>query len=258
MEFDPIGIFRCPQKYPNDAPRQGILAPGSTGTVELTAGRNLETALRGIEGFSHLWLLFHFDRNSSWKPLVLPPRAPSKVGVFASRAPYRPNAIGLSCVRLLGVRDRCLDIAAHDLLDGTPILDIKPYVAYADSIPDAKSGWLDDLEADHWDVSFSTRAQAQLDWLSENGLASLQQFIRRQLSESPFAHRQKRVRRLAHDLGELAYRTWRARFSVEEERTAITVDAIASGYSAEERISPDDPYEDKTLHRRFTDRWPAG
>ena len=131
MNFEPIGYFHGGPARKYEAPRQGVFA-GGAGRVELLEGRNFETALRDLEGFSRIWLLFAFDRNgSAWRPTAHPPvTAPgrARVGVFASRAPYRPNPIGLSCVRLVSVEGRSVEVDEADLLDGTPVLDIKPYV----------------------------------------------------------------------------------------------------------------------------------
>ena len=110
-------------------------------------------AVRGIEGFSHLWLIWQFSENidAGWSPTVRPPRlgGNERVGVFATRSPYRPNALGLSCVKLLSVEDTgkgmpVLKIAGADLMDGTPIFDIKPYLPYADCIPEATGGFAPD------------------------------------------------------------------------------------------------------------------
>ena len=109
-------------------------------------------ALRGIEGFSHLWLIWQFSENlrQDWSPTVRPPRlgGNTRLGVFATRSPFRPNALGLSCVRLLGIEDteegRTLRVAGADLMDGTPIFDIKPYIPYADCKPEAACGFAPD------------------------------------------------------------------------------------------------------------------
>ncbi len=110
--------------------------------------RNID-ALRGIEGFSHLWLIWEFSqaKRAQWSPTVRPPRlgGNQRLGVFATRSPFRPNPIGLSCVRFLGLRQSeegpILQVAGADLMDGTPIYDIKPYLPYADSKPDAAGGF---------------------------------------------------------------------------------------------------------------------
>src|SRR6185437_11868823 len=91
--------------------------------------------ISGLAGFERIWLLFVFHRSEGWKPLVRPPRGGGKRGVLATRSPHRPNAIGLSAVELVAVEERALRVRGVDLLDGTPILDIKPYVPYADAFP---------------------------------------------------------------------------------------------------------------------------
>ena len=109
-------------------------------------------ALRGLEGFSHIWLIWQFSEavREDWSPTVRPPRlgGNTRMGVFATRSPFRPNALGLSCVRLLGIEDteegKTLRVAGADLMDGTPIFDIKPYIPYADCKPEAESGFAPD------------------------------------------------------------------------------------------------------------------
>lgn len=131
-------------------PRQSGLVAEVTSAVVLCPEYRLEGVFRGIEGFSHLWLLWQFSENlnEGWSPTVRPPRLGGnrRVGVFASRSPFRPSPVGLSAVRLLAVqRDKAwgeyLLVAGADLLDGTPVYDIKPYVPYADAIPDATGGF---------------------------------------------------------------------------------------------------------------------
>ena len=258
MQFTPIGVLHCREKHPYDAARQAELAGANPGRIELCAGQHYEQAVQDLDGFERIWLLFAFDRNPHWKPLVLPPRRPRKVGVFASRAPYRPNPIGLSCVRLVAVRGRWVDVAGHDLLDGTPILDIKPYIPYADSFPEAATGWLDELETGAWTLQVSEAACAQLDWLAQRGVDRLAGFLQRQLAERPFDRKRKRVRRLDADTWELAYRTWRARFSARADSSTIRVESVCSGYTPEERRAAVDPYGDKAVHRDFVTRFGNG
>ena len=108
-------------------------------------GKNYEHALLDLDGWEYIWVLFWFDRNSGWRPKVLPPRSRSgRKGVFATRSPHRPNPLGLSAVRLERVEGLTLHVRDVDMLDGTPVFDIKPYVAYTDAIGAARSGWLDD------------------------------------------------------------------------------------------------------------------
>ena len=143
VSIQPIGIFSCSKSQPFSAARQGSVDRSSEfGHIQLNPGFDFEQALTGLQEFSHRWLLYQFHNNSHWKPMVLPPRGTEsrlekKVGVLASRSPYRPNPIGLSCVRLEKVEGRQLWVSAFDLLDATPIIDIKPYLTYADSFPEA-------------------------------------------------------------------------------------------------------------------------
>jgi tRNA-Thr(GGU) m(6)t(6)A37 methyltransferase TsaA len=137
-----------PEKF--GIPRQsGLVDELQAEIVFEPAYRNAD-ALRGLDGFSHLWLIWEFSKavRDSWSPTVRPPRlgGNTRMGVFATRSPFRPNPIGLSCVRLVGVeqtadRGPVIRVAGADLLDGTPIYDIKPYLPYADCRPDAIGGW---------------------------------------------------------------------------------------------------------------------
>jgi tRNA-Thr(GGU) m(6)t(6)A37 methyltransferase TsaA len=151
--FTPIGTLQTCFKEKFGIPRQPGLVTGALGVIKLGADPFYKTAVRELEGFSHLWVIFIFHQHDAknWKPSIRPPRlgGARKVGVLASRSPHRPNPIGLSAVKLEridldapgGVE---LHVSGVDVLDGTPVLDIKPYIAYADSIPDAKAGWAEE------------------------------------------------------------------------------------------------------------------
>jgi tRNA (adenine37-N6)-methyltransferase len=164
-----IGIVRTAQVLHHQAPRQSGLGRGATGVIEVRQG--LQNGLHDLDGFSHVWVVAfcHLARGARLK--VQPPRDGQKRGVFATRAPQRPNPIALSCVRLLGIRRRRVLIADHDLLDGTPVLDLKPYLPYCDSVPDADIGYVASLPVDAGDhVSWWQRSQAAVpqryaDWL---------------------------------------------------------------------------------------------
>ena len=253
----PIGVFRCAATYPYDAARQAVVAAGSGGEVHLNAGSNFEQALQDLDGFSRIWLVYLFHHNANWKPLVSPPRGARKVGVFASRAPYRPNPIGLSCVELVAVRGRVVEVGAHDLLDGTPILDLKPYLPYADSFPDAAIGWVAEVEAEPWMVCFAPESRAQLDWLASKECSGIETFLLQQLREHPLDQQRKRVRLLDATTWEIAYRTWRARFRVDDRARELAIETIYSGYSAEELANPEDKYGDKELHRDYNKTFAA-
>ena len=163
--------------------------PRQSGLVEETVGkivfepeyRNPE-ALRGIDGYSHLWLIWQFSKaiREEWSPTVRPPRlgGNKRMGVFATRSPYRPNPIGLSSVKLIEVRQTdtegtVLIVGGADLLSGTPIYDIKPYLAFTDSHPEAKGGFADGVKEYEIEVELSENAKASLGSDEEKKLISL-------------------------------------------------------------------------------------
>ncbi len=149
-EIKVIARIRSDFKSKFGIPRQSGLVEELTATVIFEPEFRNPDALRGIEGFSHLWLIWQCSENvrDDWAPMVRPPRlgGNTRLGVFATRSPFRPNSIGLSCVRFLGLRQdprlgTVIDVGGADLMDGTPIYDIKPYAPYADSHPDALGGF---------------------------------------------------------------------------------------------------------------------
>ena len=156
MEIEPIAHIRTDFKEKFGIPRQSGYVEGCIGKVVFEPKYRNPDALRGLEGFSHIWLIFDFSENhrEGWDPMVRPPRlgGNTKVGVFASRSPFRPNSLGLSSVKLVSIEDTdegpVLTVEGADMLDGTPIYDIKPYIRRSDSHPDAVSGFADST-ADH-------------------------------------------------------------------------------------------------------------
>jgi len=138
-----IGRARTPWLRREDAPHQPSAAPAALGAIAID--EPYRAALADLDGFARIWLLFVFDRSTGWAPTVRPPRGGPKRGVLATRAPNRPSPVGLSCVELVRV-DRAaglVHVRGIDPLDGTPILDIKPYVPHLDAWPDAGHGWLE-------------------------------------------------------------------------------------------------------------------
>ena len=145
IELHPIGMIRSPYQERFAAPRQ----PGGDieGEIHLLPGNAMQSALQDLDRFSHIWVIYWMHLNHGWNPTVIPPREPRiRRGILSTRAPHRPNGLGLSAVRLLGIEDTVLHISGLDMLDGTPVLDIKPYLPYADAIDDANNGWLDDVD----------------------------------------------------------------------------------------------------------------
>lgn len=146
MEITPVAYYKGAFGSKFGIPRQSGLS-SAEGRIVFEERFRVREALRGLEGFSRIWLIWGFSANKEakgdWQPTVRPPRlgGNAAVGVWASRSPYRPNPIGLSCVELVGIDGLDLIVRGADLMDGTPIFDIKPYIPYADSFPDAASGF---------------------------------------------------------------------------------------------------------------------
>ncbi len=145
-----------PEKF--GIPRQSGLVPGLLGRVVFLPPYRQAEALRGLEGYSHIWLIWEFSRakREGWSPTVRPPRLGGnrRMGVFATRSPFRPNPIGLSCVRLLRIEEGELVVEGADLMDGTPIYDIKPYLPYTDAHPEATAGFAGEVMGDRLAVHF--------------------------------------------------------------------------------------------------------
>ena len=144
--FRPIGVVRSPWRYVHDAPRQPTPARPESATIVLRKG--MQNCLLDLRGFERVWIVYVLSFARGWKPTVVPPRDVKRHGVLATRSPHRPNPIGLTAARLVSVRGREIVVAEHDLLDGTPVLDIKPYVPYCDAYPGAVAGWVDALPPD--------------------------------------------------------------------------------------------------------------
>ncbi|WII71791.1 tRNA (N6-threonylcarbamoyladenosine(37)-N6)-methyltransferase TrmO [Bdellovibrio sp. 22V] len=251
IKLNAIGVFRSNQVHPYEAGRQPDEFH-SEGYIELEPGHNFEQALIGLEGCERIWVLFTFHHNPHWNPMVLPPRGrTTKLGVFATRSPYRPNPVGMSCVKVLSIDKLKIRVAGADLLDGSPILDIKPYIAYADSFPGVEPAWLHD--ADKHTIHLSDKALQQIAWLNSQGVTQLQGFLQHQLEYEPTNAKKKRVKPTNENFV-IAYRTWRAEFSVHADK--VDVLHVFSGYSDEDLQNTEDPYEDKEIHRKFKTLFP--
>ncbi len=163
MEIKPIAYIKNDYKEKFGIPRQSGLVKSTVSEIVFEPDYRDNNCVRGIEGYSHLWLIWQFSENAEagWSPTVRPPRLGGNVrmGVFATRSPFRPNPIGLSCVELekveYGEEGPVLYVKGADLMDGTPVLDIKPYVPYADSHPEAQSGFAGDVFEHRMEVEIS-------------------------------------------------------------------------------------------------------
>lgn len=190
FRFQSIGVIHSCFKEKFGIPRQPGLVPEAKATLELLPPYNRPEALAELTGFSHLWIVFVFHQalRDEWRPTVRPPRlgGNKRLGVFASRAPFRPNPIGLSLVSLEAVdAERCLlHLGGVDLLDGTPVLDIKPYLPYAEAIPEARAGYAAEAPDTAVTVSFSPLAEVQIA-AAESQHPGLTQLIRRLIAADP-------------------------------------------------------------------------
>jgi tRNA-Thr(GGU) m(6)t(6)A37 methyltransferase TsaA len=193
FEINPIGILRSPFKEKFGIPRQAGLIKSAYAQVEFFPPYNDCNAFKGLENFSHIWLTFGFHQNNidKWRPLIRPPRlgGNEKVGVFASRSPFRPNGLGMSVVRLINIETQkkttSLKIDCPDILDGTPIFDIKPYIKYSDSIPSAHCGFAQDTPAAILSVNFSAQSLMNLEHLKPEYEENLELLIKETLSFDP-------------------------------------------------------------------------
>ncbi|MBR7128394.1 MAG: tRNA (N6-threonylcarbamoyladenosine(37)-N6)-methyltransferase TrmO [Lentisphaeria bacterium] len=257
FSFAPIGFFKCDEKYRYDTPRQGVFANGNVGVIELAKGCNFEQALQDLDGVERIWVIFVFHNNSNWKTLSSPPIAPDrKIGVFASRSPYRPNPIGLSCVELVKVEGLKIYIRNFDLLDGTPILDIKPYISVADSFPDSRVAWLEEANKKEYKLEFSIDFQKKSEFIYQKSKLDPQKFCEVQLSVNPLDYRRKRLTEFENNLYVIAFRTWRIEFRIFEECKKILVQDIFSNYTIDELAdSASDKYNDKKLHAEFREKF---
>lgn len=189
FKFKPIGIIHSCYTDKFGTPRQPGLVKSATATLELLPPFNQAEALRGLDDFSHVWITFVFHQTAStdWKATVRPPRlgGNERIGVFASRSNFRPNPIGLSVVELLEVSGTTLKLGGGDFLDDTPVLDIKPYIPYVDSVPDASGAFAGSAPEATNNVIFTPETEQQLPALETPERPNLRQLLIDMLSYNP-------------------------------------------------------------------------
>lgn len=228
FSFQQIGVIHSPWKEKFAVPRQPGLVSDGGGTLELLAPYNQPEAVRGLEAFSHLWILFvfHQTQQAGWRPTVRPPRlgGNARMGVFATRSTFRPNPIGMSLVALKGVDTAhgrvMLQLGSLDLVDGTPVVDIKPYLPFAEALPDARAGFAQQAPAADMPVFFTPAAQQQIAAL-QHQVPHLQRFITEVLAQDP---------RPAYRKGAEAdreYAAWLLDFNVRWHITAAGTEVVA-------------------------------
>ena len=212
----PVATYHCPVGGKFGLPRQSGVAPGLQGSITLEPSFKDANALRGLEEFDYIWLLWGFseNRDHKWRPTVRPPRlgGNTRMGVFATRSPYHPNAIGLSCVKVERVdfQNCVIYVSGADLADGTPVFDIKPYLSYADSHPDARCGFASDQEWSTLEVVFPEDLRKRMSAEEVSALTQL-------LSQDPRPHYQDSPGRVYS----LLFGPYDVKFKVEEGRVSV-------------------------------------
>jgi len=264
LVLDPIGFVLSSHASKVDAPRQPRAAAGTPARIELLPGRNFEHALEDLARWELIWVLFWFHQSQGWRPKVLPPRSTTgRKGVFATRSPHRPNAIGMSVVRLERVDGLTLHIRDADMLDGTPVLDLKPYIAYTDAHPRAGNGWLEDQGQAGSDmqpsdplrayvVDFEPLAAEQAEWIETYTGLAIGERIRSTLLMGPAPHPYRRIRPMGDGM-QLSVKEWRVRFTVHARHVRVL--EVFSGFRASQlaEAGADDA---RRCHREFEARWP--
>ncbi len=225
--IEPIGHVIAPFKERYETPHQGVLADDTTSVIRLLPGKNFEQALKDLEGFDMIWVIYQFHLNSTWKPMVTPPRnGGKKVGVFATRSPHRPNGIGLSCVKLVKVEGLELHITNSDILDGSPVLDIKPYIPYSDSFPEAASGWVKTAKREKFKVEFSEEFVEAAKKIQEETGSNLAGYAKVQLAFEPGDTSRKRITLSADGSYCLSYRKWGIKYTIDHTFLKVVVYGI--------------------------------
>jgi tRNA-Thr(GGU) m(6)t(6)A37 methyltransferase TsaA len=241
LSLEPIGFVHSPYHDKYAAPRQPLpLADADDSTIgasiELFPHRNYDQALSDLAGFDRIWLVTWFNQNCRpdgtpiWKPKVLTPRGRAKRGVFATRSPHRPNTLGISVVRLVAVKGLIVHIAECDVLDGTPVLDLKPYIPLYDSFPESRVGWLaDEFAREPYTLVFTplTDEYLRTSKASATDIAGLRHYLRAVLERDPYPHPYRRINARPDGTFELAMKLWRVAYRVvEAEQKTILVERV--------------------------------
>ncbi|MDB6026973.1 MAG: tsaA [Verrucomicrobiales bacterium] len=262
LTLTPIGFIRSQQQVKFQARHQPLELEPEQHILELLPESGYEQALQDLAGFSRIWLVWWFHRNKTWRPLVLPPRGPAqRRGVFATRSPHRPNPIGLTPVQLIGVTGRKLILGACDLVDGTPVFDIKPYIPAFDIFPEAVGGWVEEVENSlsappKFAVCLSVLAQTQAEWLRTQWNIDFTQRLIEILARDPSPHRTRRIRRRGDVQRVIGCGAWRALFVVEGE--TVTVLALEAAYPRRFLNDPKlEDIPDCEAQLAFLSRWPS-
>lgn len=231
--FEPIAFVRSSKKERYSTKQQGVLEEGGESIIEFVPGKNFEQAIKDLQGFERIWVIFLFHLNDSWKPKVNPPRVlDKKISLFATRSPHRPNRTGLSCVKLLKIEKLNLFITESDILDGSPVIDIKPYLPYCDSFPEAKTGW-HKQDKNKFTVIIPPEIIVKFEWLKQTKSLDLSGYIIKQLEFEPNNTIRKRIKKMTDNDFELSYRLWKIKYQVNEELNSVLIQDIYNDFENE-------------------------
>ncbi|HEY2451061.1 MAG TPA: tRNA (N6-threonylcarbamoyladenosine(37)-N6)-methyltransferase TrmO [Scandinavium sp.] len=228
FSFEQIGVIRSPYKEKFAVPRQPGLVQHGNGELHLLPPYNQPDAVRGLEAFSHLWVLFVFHQTmeGGWRPTVRPPRlgGNARMGVFATRSTFRPNPIGMSLVELKDIRCHkdqvILQLGSLDLVDGTPVVDIKPYLPFAEALPDAQASYAQQAPVASVSVRFTAELENQFPLL-EKRYPHLRAFISDVLAQDP-----RPAYRKGEETGK-TYAVWLHDFNVRWRVTDVGFEVFA-------------------------------
>jgi len=257
--FEPIGHyfsqhgdiqpFDVARQASSCTPEQSVEA-AMEGYIELRSEPKILQGLADMSIGDRLWILWVAHQNTTWKGKVITPRQPEKIGVFSTRSPYRPNNICMSSAIVLSIESYRLGISSNDLLNKTPILDIKPYLSYADSHTNSEPAWC--KATTEFELHWAEQLLNKKYWLQMH-LPGLINCCADQLRHWPFPHPHKRIKQQNNDLYILSYRTWRILYQVTEGSKVLIL-SIDTAYRPEELVlNTEDPWNDKELHRQFAE-----
>ncbi len=260
FSVSPIGFVKSSSRLKFATPHQPDERADEQNRVELLAGQNFEAALKDLAGFSRIWLISWFHKsNGNWRRTVLPPRGPAhRRGVFATRSPHRPNAVALTTVRLHSVKGRTLTIGPCDLVDGTPVIDIKPYIPESDSFQNERVGWTEAVSESMrtppaYEARFSLLANEQAEWLAAEWQVDFRARLVQMLERDPTPHKTRRIRALEGNRFSIACGAWVALFTVSD--TIVEIEALEAGYP--ERFLSYSGAPDREAQLEFLGQWRA-
>jgi len=228
LTLRPIGFVRTGKRLKHAARHQPDEASGERSVIELLPVPGYQEALHDLAGFERIWLVWWFHLNTRWRSKVLPPYGPDRrLGLFATRTPHRPNPLGITPVRLLGVTKNRIEIGPCDLVDGTPILDLKPYLPAYDSFPDSGTGWWGEFMAAEaargpTRVVVAPLAREQLAWLAKEWDVEFEGRMTEILGRDPSPHRTRRIRKRRGGGFDIACGAWRAVFELADGVATVT------------------------------------